>query len=440
MKRIITLSVIFLIYNFTIAQKWDGTTKTAVTPSKNIYTITNGAELAWIAQQCNEEGKDFKGSSISIIENIDLDNHEWTPIGTVDNPFKGNVKGNWKTISNLSISNTNNNVGLFGYASGDNKQHYIKISNLLIENANITGDTAVGSFAGFAKFIVFDSCCIIEGSIVGNTAVGGFVGHCGYTATMDCFAKINVTANITYGGGFVGINDSSDAAMFINYAYAKGEVTGAGTNGGFVGLNNNKVRSAYTVTNPIKGEIHGGFCGENSEIGKFDNCYFCNTYSQGIQGIGKNLGNVESDDMLGQASVQMTQDGFVGTGSGSGLNASDYGKTHWSTDFKNPLPRVNDGHPIFKWYYDLKYDSTANIISYNSTTLNIYPNPIKNELHIKIENIKVEKIEIIDLLGKSIISVKNDYEFIDVNHLNNGIYFVKIYTDNDIITRKVIKQ
>ena len=91
------------------------------------------------------------------------------------------------------------------------------------------------------------------------------------------------------------------------------------------------------------------------------------------------------------------------------------------------------------WFYTLKYDSTASITSYTSA-INIYPNPIKNELRIKTENIVVERVEIVDLLGKAIITLKSGFEFIDVNHLNNGIYFVKIYTNNDIITRKVIKQ
>jgi hypothetical protein len=439
MRKIFILSVLLSIVSFTIAQKWDGTTKTPVTPNKNIYTITNGAELAWVAQQCNDGTQDFKGRTILIAEDIDLDNHEWTPIGTADHPFKGNVIGNWKVISNLFISGTNDYVGLLGYASGDNDNHYNTIATISIENVDIKGGTAVGAIAGFVKFVAFDSCSVIEGTVEGNTAVGGFVGHCSYAAAMDCFAKVDVTANTTYGGGFVGINDTSNVRMFINYAFAKGKVTGPGTNGGFVGLNNNKVKSAYTVTNPINGATFGGFCGENSDTGKFENCYFCNSYTQGIQGIGKDLGNVDEHDMLGNASFQMTQDGFVGTGSGNGLNGADYGKTHWSTDFKSPHPRINDGHPILTWFYTLKYDSTASITSYTSA-INIYPNPIKNELRIKTENIVVERVEIVDLLGKAIITLKSGFEFIDVNHLNNGIYFVKIYTNNDISTRKVIKQ
>ena len=59
-EKIFILSVLLSIVSFTIAQKWDGTTKTPVTPNKNIYTITNGAELAWVAQQCNDGTQDLK--------------------------------------------------------------------------------------------------------------------------------------------------------------------------------------------------------------------------------------------------------------------------------------------------------------------------------------------------------------------------------------------
>ncbi len=444
MRKFFTLSVLFLIINFTIAQNvWDGSTITPVTPNKNIYPVTTGAELAWIAQQCNNGSLDFQGWAVSIEADIDLNNHEWTPIGTESHPFNGYVKGNWKVISNLKISGTNDYVGLFGYIKGYTPNNIVHVSNVFIENVNVSGNNSVGGLVGHAQNYSFDSCYVINGTVSGATGVGGFMGRCVFAAASDCFAKVSVTASVTYGGGFVGINDTADGGskVFIYYSYAKGQVSGPGINGGFVGLNNSKVKSAYTVTNPISGSTFGGFCGKNSSIGDFDNCYFCTTYNTSITGIGEDLGAVDVANMIGNTNIQMTQDGFVGTGGGNGLNGSDYLKTHWSTDLKSPQTNVNQKHPIHTWYYIIKYDSTASIHpNLTTTSISIYPNPIKNDLYLKIENIKVDKVEIVDLLGKPLITLKNNFEYIDVNQLNNGIYFVKIYSNQEIITRKIIKQ
>ena len=446
MRKLVILSVLIYIFSFSFAQNtnvWDGTTITPVTPDKSVYHINTGAELAWIAQQCNDGSIDFQPSVVAIEENIDLNNHEWTPIGNESHPFNGTVEGNSKVISNLKISGTNDNVGLFGYVKGYVSTKIVHVSNILIENVNVSGNNSVGGFVGYAQNYAFDSCYVINGTINGATGVGGFIGRCILSAATDCFSKVDVTASVTYGGGFVGINDTSDGGMkvYIVYSFAKGSVSGPGINGGFVGLNNSKVESAYSVTKSISGSTYGGFCGKNSSIGKFDNCNFCNSYNLSIRGMGENLGVVDTLlDMIGNTDVQMQQDGFVGTGSGSGLNGNDYGKIHWRTDLKAPQTAVNQKHPILEWYYTMKYDSLASITSHTNSSISVYPNPVKNELNLKFENIKVDKVEIVDLLGKPIITLKENFEFIDVNELNSGIYFVKVYSTKEIFTRKFIKQ
>ena len=177
MKRFISFLILMLLVSLTIAQtKWDGVTITPVTAVNNVYTISNGAELAWVAQQCKDTIKDFSNSTILINDNIDLDNHEWTPIGTSYNPFKGAVKGNWKIISNLKISiildTESDNMGLFGYIEGEEiKQPHI--SNLFLENVNVSGIKAVGAMVGYANYYIFDSCYVNKGTVTGYIAVGG---------------------------------------------------------------------------------------------------------------------------------------------------------------------------------------------------------------------------------------------------------------------------
>ena len=75
----------------------------------------------------------------------------------------------------------------------------------------------------------------------------------------------------------------------------------------------------------------------------------------------------------------------------------------------------------------------------DNTILKVYPNPVKDNL--KIESSKnLHKLEIYDLKGKIFKSVNQGYNSIDVNNLNCGIYFLKVYTENQIFIEKIIKQ
>ncbi|WP_418263003.1 T9SS type A sorting domain-containing protein [Flavobacterium faecale] len=93
-------------------------------------------------------------------------------------------------------------------------------------------------------------------------------------------------------------------------------------------------------------------------------------------------------------------------------------------------------------------------ISYTCTTLEnsdfdftdyftIYPNPVKETLHINSTKTTVIKdVVIYDTLGKFIknVSNSNDYSVIDVSYLATGNYILKISTDKGISTAKFVKK
>jgi hypothetical protein len=70
-------------------------------------------------------------------------------------------------------------------------------------------------------------------------------------------------------------------------------------------------------------------------------------------------------------------------------------------------------------------------------------NPVVSEMIIKGLDNKVNKIEVFDLLGKSILE-KNTRgaasTSIDVNVLTSGLYLVKLYGQTTTITKKIIKR
>ena len=71
--------------------------------------------------------------------------------------------------------------------------------------------------------------------------------------------------------------------------------------------------------------------------------------------------------------------------------------------------------------------------------LTIFPNPTKNLLQIK-SNSEIEKVRILDSLGKILlVQTQNNVE-INVGHLANGIYTIEIISENEKVFRRFIKE
>jgi hypothetical protein len=81
------------------------------------------------------------------------------------------------------------------------------------------------------------------------------------------------------------------------------------------------------------------------------------------------------------------------------------------------------------------------------TPINTQPNPFNQELTIQLnaESEGNALVELLDMVGKVVASKqlnvsadRHEVRF-DTNHLNNGIYFVRVKQQNEISTRRVIK-
>ncbi|WP_083478255.1 T9SS type A sorting domain-containing protein [Lacinutrix himadriensis] len=94
-----------------------------------------------------------------------------------------------------------------------------------------------------------------------------------------------------------------------------------------------------------------------------------------------------------------------------------------------------------------QHDATANSINFDtlsvdeilvtdSVKLSVYPNPASNVIHISA-TFPVEKVALYDVTGKLVLS-SNDTKQIQVNALNAGMYLLKIYANQQTLTRKVV--
>ena len=236
----------------------------------NPYIITTAEELAWFRDQVNS-GNNYICAKISDdVEVIDmstvchaadksqnLEELSWEPIGKYDYGYQygGTFDGNGKTITNLYINASQNNVGLFGCTSEGT------IKNLTFEYANVT-NTGVftGILVGYPdasnlRNIKISNTCQIKGgketggiagdfngnayncvnyaTVQGNNRVGGLFGYCSVenSSITTCANYGNVTATSTDAGGLVGYFISGTIQDCANYGDVKGTERVAGMAG-----------------------------------------------------------------------------------------------------------------------------------------------------------------------------------------------------------------
>lgn len=129
-------------------------------PDATSYTLTSGAELAGLAEIVNGTAvapvvtyaatsntvvaDDFKGKTIYLGSDIDLQGFKWTPIGTNANPFRANFDGQGHTIYNLVVDN-DGWAGLIGHAG---LSHAVTIKNVNIDGAVIHSNRMAGALVG----------------------------------------------------------------------------------------------------------------------------------------------------------------------------------------------------------------------------------------------------------------------------------------------------
>ena len=246
------------------------------------YTVYNADGLMNIAELVNGGKTDI---NITLDKNIDLTGKDWTPIGTDnDNSYTGNFDGGGHTITGLTVTTNDENVGLFGYlgkagtvknvvmedvqiTSNHSRSHAGGVaghSNGTIENCSVSGSVSgtvfVGGVVG-AQWNGSTTGCSSSATVKGTTYVGSLVGqtHRGATLTA-CYATGNVIIEINpkkniAGGSLVGMNAGSSLLA----CYATGNVTSTGSStgkvhiGGFLGNNYTTVTAGYWKNNHEQG-------------------------------------------------------------------------------------------------------------------------------------------------------------------------------------------
>ncbi|KAF0200491.1 MAG: hypothetical protein FD170_3456 [Bacteroidetes bacterium] len=90
----------------------------------------------------------------------------------------------------------------------------------------------------------------------------------------------------------------------------------------------------------------------------------------------------------------------------------------------------------------LKYGQINGLEEYGGPgSAEVYPNPTSSQFKIQLGKGKVEfkSIELVDIYGK-LLEIRNaETSEHDISHLPAGIYFVRVYFDNQMIVKKIVK-
>ena len=144
---------------------------------------------------------------------IDLSGVEFSAIGggTAPTAFIGTFDGNGYTISNLTISNSNSLTGFFSYIGTGGK-----VTNLKLDNADITGGRNTGAIAGLSTGTIENST--VFGKVSGEENTGGIVGVL-HGGTLQNSA-VSATVIGSPAGGMIG------GTNFVSPLKQRDEVTG----------------------------------------------------------------------------------------------------------------------------------------------------------------------------------------------------------------------
>ena len=86
---------------------------------------------------------------------------------------------------------------------------------------------------------------------------------------------------------------------------------------------------------------------------------------------------------------------------------------------------------------------STNEIEKKENLINIYPNPINDGFmffNYDVNEVKINSVSIVNILGEVIIVLKDDFDAINANSFSDGIYLLKFDTTKGIITKKIIRK
>ena len=88
-------------------------------------------------------------------------------------------------------------------------------------------------------------------------------------------------------------------------------------------------------------------------------------------------------------------------------------------------------------YVKVYQNTTASIDDVFANKFSVYPNPSSGIINIRTDE-TVDKTQLYNTLGQLIINKNSNTKQLNINSVKPGIYLLKIYSNNNVVTKKVI--
>jgi hypothetical protein len=111
-------------------------------------------------------------------------------------------------------------------------------------------------------------------------------------------------------------------------------------------------------------------------------------------------------------------------------------------EISDNVSNTADSTLSFYNYRGIAGDCVVAVRDIENTEIQIYPNPFDDELTIQTTGNREYSVELTTITGRTVYQSKMEGNFhrINLRELSNGIYFVRMKSNNIVTVRKVIKQ
>jgi outer membrane protein OmpA-like peptidoglycan-associated protein len=303
------------------------------------FEIDTPEQLALLSTRSEDWGKHFVQMA-----NVDLDDCEWSPIGTAATKFTGSYNGSGLTIEGFKINTiyvdayNDNNIGLFGFVSGGT------IQNLVLDGVINSNGGNVGGLVGKAEnasTVIQNVKVLVDITFRGGNYAAGIVGSftagtIRYSAFLGSFSASEEHGAI---GSFTGYVVSGNT----QHSYGRAAMSGlSGVKAGMNGYSSVRVSSSYTVTPGANFGITGF-----SSSGVVTNSFWDTT-------DGPAIARPDGAAVTGATGKTTTQLKEIATYTAAGWNIV----SGWEVFSTSGTPKVwgicssvNDGYPFLLWEY-----------------------------------------------------------------------------------------
>ena len=155
---------------------------------------------------------------------------------------------------------------------------------------------------------------------------------------------------------------------------------------------------------------------------------WANVYDNGQTYFANNQGWYDGTRQVAQALVQNANGDFLLVGGKEFL----FDNNNPNRGFQSYIVFANDSGYIGK---NKPVSSINETLSSKSVLM--YPNPTNGKVYISSDNLKIEKMEVLDHTGKLVLKEENNNE-LDLSELGDGLYIIRCYTFDKFITNKIV--